>query len=105
MFINIRKRGLVASLAAGALLALAACGGGSDGKKADLPSLSGEKLEVAAVWSGAEQKVFEKVISAFEKDTGAKVTFTSTGDDIATVLNTKIKEMLRPMSAFSRSRV
>ncbi len=96
MFINIRKRGLVASLAAGALLALAACGGGSDGKKADLPSLSGEKLEVAAVWSGAEQKVFEKVISAFEKDTGAKVTFTSTGDDIATVLNTKIKGNAAP---------
>lgn len=93
-----RTRGLVAATASVALLALAACGGGSgsDGKKADLPSLSGKKLEVAAVWSGAEQEVFKTVIAGFEKETGAKVTFTSTGDDIATVLNTKIKGNAAP---------
>ena len=92
------KQGLVAGLATTAMLAMSACGGGggSEPKKADLPSLSGKKLEVAAVWSGAEQKVFETVISGFEKDTGAKVTFTSTGDDIATVLNTKLKGNAAP---------
>jgi alpha-glucoside transport system substrate-binding protein len=90
-------RGIVAGLAAAAMLTLAACGGGDSGnKKTDLPSLDGKSLEVAAVWSGAEQKVFQKVIAKFEKDTGAKVTFTSTGDDIATVLNTKLKGNAAP---------
>jgi maltose-binding protein MalE len=53
--------------------------------------LSGQKIEVAAEWSGAEQKNFEQVIAAFEKQTGAKVTFTSTGDNTATILGTRIK--------------
>lgn len=94
---SIPKRGIFAVLASVALLATTACGsGGSSDKKADLPSLSGQKLEVAAVWSGAEQKVFEKVIAGFEKETGATVAFTSTGDDIATVLNTKLKGNAAP---------
>lgn len=91
------SKGMLSTVAVSALLITAACGGGgSSDKKADLPSLSGEKIEVAAVWSGAEQKVFKTVIAGFEKDTGAKVTFTSTGDDIATVLNTKIKGNAAP---------
>lgn len=95
---NTWTRGLVVGLATGALFTLAACGGGSgpSDKKSGLPSLSGKKIEVAAVWTGAEQKVFEKVIAGFEKDTGAKVTFTSTGNDIATVLNTKVKGNAAP---------
>ena len=95
---TISKRGIFAVLASVALLATTACGGGggSTDKKADLPSLSGQKLEVAAVWSGAEQQVFEKVIAGFEKETGATVAFTSTGDDIATVLNTKLKGNAAP---------
>lgn len=92
-------RGLIAGIATAAMLTLAACGGSSGGssdKKADLPSLSGKKIEVAAVWSGAEQKVFKTVTDAFEKETGAKVSYTSTGDDIATVLNTKLKGNAAP---------
>jgi ABC-type glycerol-3-phosphate transport system substrate-binding protein len=83
-------------------LALTACGGGgstpdddaSDETSAggtDLPDLSGESLEVAAVWTGAEQKTFEKVIAGFEDETGADVSYVSTGDDIATVLGTKVE--------------
>ena len=58
-------------------------GGGAD--------LAGQTIEVAAVWSGAEQESFEEVMSKFESDTGATVTFTSTGDDIATVLGTRLE--------------
>ena len=94
---RIPTRSVFAVLASAALLATTACGGGGGStKKADLPSLSGQNLEVAAVWSGAEQKVFEKVIAGFERETGATVAFTSTGDDIATVLNTKVKGNAAP---------
>lgn len=60
-------------------------GGGGDG------ALAGETIEVAAVWSGAEQRSFEAVLDEFESQTGAEVTFTSTGDDIAAVLGTRIE--------------
>jgi len=43
------------------------------------------------VWSGEEQDNFRKVLDAFEQKTGAKVTFTSTGDEIATVLGTRVQ--------------
>jgi alpha-glucoside transport system substrate-binding protein len=52
--------------------------------------LDGEKVEVAAVWTGTEQKNFKKVLDAFEKKTGASATFTSTGDDIAPALEPRI---------------
>lgn len=56
-----------------------------------MPDLSGQSVEVAAVWSGNEQANFQKVLDQFASDTGASVTFTSTGDDIATVLGTSIE--------------
>src|SRR5665811_687432 len=55
------------------------------------PDLSGQTMEVAAVWSGEEQANFQKIIDAFQEQTGAKVTFTSTGDQIATILGTRIQ--------------
>lgn len=86
-------RTAVAALSAFALISLAACTGGDDdsANDADLPTLDGAELEVAAVWSGAEQEVFEQVLDRFEEETGASVSFTSTGDDIATVLNTRLQ--------------
>jgi alpha-glucoside transport system substrate-binding protein len=59
----------------------------------ELPSLEGESIEVAAVWSAGsdEQPNFEAVLQSFEEKTGANVTFTSTGDDIATVVGTRIE--------------
>ncbi|MFH8516473.1 ABC transporter substrate-binding protein [Streptomyces gelaticus] len=55
-----------------------------------LPKLDGEKLSVAAVWTGAEQANFVKVLKEFEKRTGAKVTFVPAQDPIVNFLGTKI---------------
>ncbi|GHD89279.1 sugar ABC transporter substrate-binding protein [Streptomyces naganishii JCM 4654] len=93
-------------VAAGALaLSLTACGG-SDNKKSGgdssssgapatgatvtLPKLDGTTLEVAAVWTGAEQANFKKVLAEFTKRTGAKVTFVPAQDPIVNFLGSKI---------------
>jgi alpha-glucoside transport system substrate-binding protein len=81
---NLRK---VVGLIAAALLLAAVAGPVATAQ--DKP-LDGERVEVAAVWTGAEQKNFKKVLDAFEKETGASVRFTSTGDDIAPVLEPRI---------------
>jgi alpha-glucoside transport system substrate-binding protein len=52
--------------------------------------LSGQTVEVAAVWADKEQAAFQKVLAGFEKKTGAKVTYTSAGDELPTVLQTRI---------------
>ncbi|MGS2588284.1 ABC transporter substrate-binding protein [Streptomyces hebeiensis] len=98
------RRAAVA-LAATAALALSGCGGGSDddkGAKASgdgaekpavtvqLPKLTGETVQVAAVWTGPEQANFTKVLDEFEKRTGAKVTFVPAQDPIVNFLGTKI---------------
>jgi alpha-glucoside transport system substrate-binding protein len=96
-----------AALAAGVLaVSLTACGGDDDGGGEDkgggtggtggtgttvtLPELDGESLEVAAVWTGAEQANFKKVLAEFEKRTGAKVTFVPAQDPIINFLGSKI---------------
>ncbi|MFJ3924976.1 ABC transporter substrate-binding protein [Streptomyces sp. NPDC090022] len=94
-----------AALAAVGVLALTACGGDGDkaakdgpstggssqpGPRVQLPSLAGEKLEVAAVWTGPEQENFTKVLKEFEKRTGATVTFVPAQDPIVTFLGTKV---------------
>lgn len=85
-------------------LALTACGGGGKDKKDNggtsspsgsgdtvtLPKLDGASLEVAAVWTGDEQKNFKKVLAEFEKRTGAKVTFVAAQDPIINFLGSKI---------------
>ncbi|HET6636434.1 MAG TPA: extracellular solute-binding protein [Streptomyces sp.] len=102
-----RSRATRVTAAAVAVLALsftAACGGGDDtGSKGsddagtdvkatvDLPDLKGKTVKVAAVWTGSEQKHFQKVLDEFEKRTGATVEFVPTGDNVATFLGTKIE--------------
>lgn len=97
-------RAFAAAVAAGALaLSLAACGGDDDdGGKGDggggkqsadslvLPKLNGTTLEVAAVWTGAEQANFKKVLAEFTRRTGAKVTFVPAQDPIINFLGSKI---------------
>ncbi|MEU2262687.1 extracellular solute-binding protein [Streptomyces sp. NPDC019645] len=95
----------VAALAALGALTLAGCAG--DGKDGDggpadatpgaessatveLPKLDGQKIEVAAVWTGPEQENFTKVLKEFEKRTGATVTFVPAQDPIVNFLGTKI---------------
>ncbi|MEW9532771.1 ABC transporter substrate-binding protein [Microbispora sp. NPDC049125] len=82
-------------------LAVAACGGNS----ADTPAagqssgaaapaakpLAGEKIEVAAKWTGDEQANFQKVLDAFQAKTGAVVTYTATGEDTGAFLGPRIE--------------
>jgi ABC-type Fe3+ transport system substrate-binding protein len=94
-----RKRWIrgLATVAALTLVA-AACSGGSETPSSSGgatasggPDLSGQTVEVAATWTGAEQKNFEQVLALFEQQTGAKVRFLSAGDDIAAYLGPKIE--------------
>ncbi len=86
-----RTTRITAGAAALAML-MAGCGGGDEGggTSTEPGSLEGESIELAAVFTGAEQEALEAVLAAFSEETGAEVTFTSTGDDIATVLGTRI---------------
>ncbi|MEU9403519.1 ABC transporter substrate-binding protein [Streptomyces sp. NPDC048242] len=73
-------------------LGATACGGdkpvsAGGGDKA----LTGQTVTVAGVWSGSEQKNFQKVLDAFTAKTGAKTQFTSTGDNVSTVVGSKIE--------------
>jgi ABC-type glycerol-3-phosphate transport system substrate-binding protein len=52
--------------------------------------LAGQTVEVAAIWSGAEQANFEAVLAAFEQRTGATVRYTSGGDDLPALLNSRL---------------
>ena len=68
----------------------AAGGGEQEASACDVPKVDGE-VEAAAVWTGGEQKNFEKVLDSFAEQSGATVKYTSTGDDIAAVLGTRIE--------------
>ncbi|WP_406344266.1 ABC transporter substrate-binding protein [Streptomyces sp. NBC_00648] len=97
-------RKLVGMAIIGALaLTATACGDDDkdDGAKPDksksgspatlaLPRLDGQKIEVAAVWTGPEQANFVKVLKEFESRTGATVTFVPAQDPIVNFLGTKI---------------
>jgi alpha-glucoside transport system substrate-binding protein len=95
----------ITAITAFTALALAGCGGESKesgppagptstaengGGSVSLPSLKGENLQVAAVWTGPEQENFTKVLKEFEKRTGATVTFVPAQDPIVNFLGTKI---------------
>jgi len=87
-----RTTRITAGAAAFALL-IAGCGGGDDpgsGGGAEAGSLEGESVELAAVWTDAEQEAIQEILDAFSEQTGAEVTYTSTGNEIATVLGTRI---------------
>jgi len=97
----IRAFALVATLA----LIAAACGNGDDGT--DTPEapdvdLTGQSIEVAGVWAegtGELQRIND-VLDAFADLTGASVSFTSTGDDIAAVLGPRVEGGDPPDVAF-----
>ncbi|MFC8200735.1 ABC transporter substrate-binding protein [Streptomyces sp. NPDC060006] len=103
-----------AAVVAGAMaLTLTACGGDDDkgdeggggsetgaAASVELPKLDGQKLEVAAVWTGPEQENFTKVLDEFEKRTGAEVSFVPTGNNTSTFLGTKIQGGKPPNVAF-----
>ncbi|MCX5200869.1 ABC transporter substrate-binding protein [Streptomyces sp. NBC_00237] len=55
-----------------------------------LPNLDGQKLQVIAVWTGAEGENFKKVLKEFEKRTGATVSYVPTQDAMLTYIGSKI---------------
>jgi alpha-glucoside transport system substrate-binding protein len=69
-----------------------ACGGGGPvSAGGGDQAFSGQTVSVAGVWSGSEQKNFQKVLDAFTEKTGAKTQFVSTGDNVSTVVGSKIE--------------
>lgn len=55
-----------------------------------LPKLDGQAFSVLGPWTKDEQSTFQKVLDNFNTKTGAKGTFTSGGDDVPTILGTKV---------------
>ncbi|SEG58707.1 alpha-glucoside transport system substrate-binding protein [Nonomuraea solani] len=95
------RKGSAAAILAGLAVAVAACGNAptttqptaseSAPPAAGEKALQGVKLEVAAKWTGAEQKNFEQVLKAFSDKTGAEVTYASTGEDTGAYLGPRIQ--------------
>jgi ABC-type glycerol-3-phosphate transport system substrate-binding protein len=52
--------------------------------------LAGQTVEVAATWSGTEERNFQAVLDAFHSRTGATVRYTSGGNDLAVLLNSRL---------------
>ncbi|WP_127783338.1 extracellular solute-binding protein [Rhodococcus sp. X156] len=55
-----------------------------------LPQLNGQEFAILGPWTKDEQVTFQKVIDDFNAKTGAKGTYTSGGDDVPTILGTKV---------------
>ncbi|MET9885611.1 ABC transporter substrate-binding protein [Streptomyces sp. NPDC006430] len=72
-------------------LGATACGGDPVSAAGGGKSLAGQTVTVAGVWSGTEQKNFQKVLDAFTEKTGAQTRFVSTGDNVSTVVGSKIE--------------
>jgi ABC-type glycerol-3-phosphate transport system substrate-binding protein len=60
----------------------------------------GQKLEVAAVWSGVEQRHFELVLRAFTRQTGVAVTYTPVGYSVPAFLAARLAKGRPPDVAF-----
>lgn len=85
---RLRPVPLYATVAAAALL-LTGCAqdvaaGGDSGP------LAGHTVEVAAIWTGGEQASFRRVLDEFERRSGARVRYTSGGDDLPALLNSRL---------------
>jgi len=78
--------------------AVAACSAGRPTSPG--PGLRGQKLEVAAVWSGVEQQNFELVLRAFTRQTGVPVTYTAVGYSVPAFLDARLARGRPPDVAF-----
>lgn len=87
-----------AGVALAAACSAAACSAGPAGPPGQ--SLRGDKLEVAAVWSGVEQQRFDRVLRAFTRQSGVSVTYTSAGYSIPAFLAARLAEGRPPDVAF-----
>lgn len=64
-------------------------------------ALGGKTIEVIAYWSGGEQEAFTQVLELFKQTTGAEVRYVAGGDELATLLQTRIKGGNPPNVAIS----
>ncbi len=76
-----------------AVLSLAACGAQDDHS---VKPHAGQSVEIAADWSAAEQAKFQVALDTFVNRTGATVKYTSGGDDLAGLINSRIAEGTPP---------
>jgi len=92
VLLNKTKLTAVAGLGA-LLLASTACGGGGGGGGGAKTgtALKGTTIEVAAKWTGQEQKNFQAVLDAFHNKTGATMKYASTGEDTDAYLGPRIE--------------
>ncbi len=75
-----------------AISTLTACSGGAPaGQSTGDKALAGQTVEVVGTWSGDEQLRFEQVLAAFKEKTGAEVRYTPAGDELPTVLQTRVQ--------------
>jgi ABC-type glycerol-3-phosphate transport system substrate-binding protein len=77
-----------------AVVVAAACG------PAATPSVRGQTIEVVAVWSGAEQQRFERVLEGFERATGCTVVYTPALHRISDFLAERLRAGRVPDVAF-----
>lgn len=82
---------VVAALGLSASVGGCSSSGGANSAAAKGKELDGQTVTVAAVWTGAEQDNFKKVLDAFSAKTGAKTVFISTGDNLSTLVGSKIE--------------
>jgi alpha-glucoside transport system substrate-binding protein len=87
-----------AGVALAAACSAAACSAGPAGPPGQ--SLRGDRLEVAAVWSGVEQQHFDRVLRAFSRQTGVSVSYTSAGYSVPAFLAARLAEGRPPDVAF-----
>jgi alpha-glucoside transport system substrate-binding protein len=99
-----RGRAVLAGALAVTMLLSAGCvdsgsghDGGPGGPQADL---RGRTVEVAATWSGVEQKNFAAVLDEFARRTGATVKYTSGGNDLPILINSRLAGGAPPDVAF-----
>ncbi|MEU5941635.1 extracellular solute-binding protein [Micromonospora sp. NPDC047548] len=85
------RRWVPLAVATAVLATAAGCGGdASPASSSPDARLAGKTVEVAATWSGAEQANFQAVLDAFAAKTGATVKYTSGGNDLPVLLNSRI---------------
>ncbi|MFD9698113.1 ABC transporter substrate-binding protein [Lentzea sp. NPDC059081] len=77
------------TVAVAALLAVTACGSGNAGSAGG--ELKGSTVDVVGTWTGDEQVAFEAVLAEFSKETGATARYTAAGDELPTVLQTRVQ--------------
>jgi alpha-glucoside transport system substrate-binding protein len=86
-----------AAAAVVAVVLVSGCGpAGAPGPR----SLRGQRLEVAAVWSGVEQQNFERVLRAFTRRTGVTVRYASAGYSVPVFLRARLAAHRLPDVAF-----